>query len=212
VNTKPKSAFTSVDVLSLEERRTLYDAFRANADGVMVNPEQRHLPDNSDYAYFAARQLRDYDLGTFRGCVFKINDAGRAVMKELLRDGKYLEPVDADSFRAALLVEHHPECAWAPGNDEMCSCAGRGPVKPKPDLTKSQAKDKKTIEYDPAHDLVFVVRADGSRIVLIPKNDGQDLNETQSKMALLMLAEGDEEAMAWLEARFFPETDAKETH
>jgi len=25
-------------------------------------------------------------------------------------------------------VLHHPECAWAPGNDEMCSCAGRGPV------------------------------------------------------------------------------------
>lgn len=70
--------------------------------------------------------------------------------------------------------------------------------------TVPEKTEKKTVEFDPAHDVVFIARGDGSRIVSVPKNDGEDLNENQSKMALLMLAFDNEEAMAWLYAKFFP--------
>jgi hypothetical protein len=31
-------------------------------------------------------------------------------------------------YSAEIAIDHHDECAWAPGNDECCSCAGRGAV------------------------------------------------------------------------------------
>jgi len=33
-------------------------------------------------------------------------------------------------------AEHHDECAWLPGNDECCSCTGRGPVPSNSDEVK----------------------------------------------------------------------------
>jgi hypothetical protein len=86
--TRPKSAYSGVDVLSREERELLLAASKATADGVFCNPLCQE-------GFFAARQLAAFDLGVLRACVFKINDRGRAAIAELLRDGKVQEPIAA---------------------------------------------------------------------------------------------------------------------